>query len=117
MNSNIICIDLTIYNQEKIKELGDIYDLKIESLLINKSKGFKKIWYDTKNKMIVCFISKMTGDKIVYTDEYEKSLLDMKPIEVPKKVKILTVDSILDKINKWGIESLNESERKFLESQ
>jgi hypothetical protein len=117
MELNIICVDLRMYNQQKLKELGDIYDFKTESLINNKQNGFKKIWIDLNTKVVICFTSKMTGDKIVYTDDYENSLLNIKAVEVPKKSKILTVDSILDKINKWGIESLNEQEKNFLKNQ
>jgi hypothetical protein len=114
MKLNIICIDLTMYNQQKLEEIALTYGLLKDALIGNKSKGFKKIWIDKETKNLVCFTSKMTGDEIVFVDDFESKLLQIKPVQLPKKVKIMSVDSILDKINKWGIESLTENEKQFL---
>jgi len=37
---------LTMYNQQKLVELSNIYEISSEALVKNKELGFKKIWFD-----------------------------------------------------------------------
>jgi hypothetical protein len=114
---NIICIDLTKYNNEKLSEIVKIYNLSEGSFISNKKLGFVKLYVDTANFMIIAHTHKDNRNEIVISDFFKDSIKTIEPIEIKKKnktLKILTVDNILDKISKYGIESLSDVEKVFL---
>lgn len=113
---NILCIDLTQFNHIKIEEVAKIHGLNLDFLLVNKKADRAKLWICLNSGILVAFTTKKIS-KMIYTDEYMDALSKIEPIKVPKKEVTLTVDGILDKIGKYGMESLSESEKRFLENQ
>lgn len=117
MNNRTICIDLTNFNNEAIVKISAEYSIESACLLDNKKMGVGRIWIDLDLGVIVSFSLKGKTN-IVFTDEYldmmKNSLNSIKPIEIKKDY---SVDTILDKISKYGISSLTLNEKTFLESQ
>ena len=115
---NIICIDLTQFNKEKLVEVADKYGLNIENLTENKEMGTSKIYFCTDLKRIIAFSNK--GDKkvIFLSDGFEEILRSIEPVVMTKRsTGPLIVDNILDKIGKYGIESLSTDEKNFLDGK
>jgi hypothetical protein len=113
---NIICIDLTKYNQSKLQEVASVYLLNYDFLVKHKKADSVKIWVDLDSGILVAFTTKKIT-KMIYTDEYMDHLSKMETITLAKKEVVMDVDSILDKIAKYGIESITENERSFLDGQ
>jgi hypothetical protein len=113
---NLICIDLRQFNNEKLKDVSKSLNLIYENLLIGKKDGFVKIYIDRSTGLVVATTHKDDLNNIVLSSEFTKSLSEMPTFSMPKKeIKNLSIDSILDKISKYGMESLNENEIGFLE--
>lgn len=113
----ILCIDLTKYNQTKLKEIAQKYTISLDFLVTNKKADLVRIWIDLDFGIMVSYTTKKNKQEVVFTDFYRQALLGIQPLELPKKEIVYSVDSILDKISKYGIESLTESEKIFLNSQ
>lgn len=115
---NIKCVDLTSYNYEKLKEVSEFLGIEnYEAMIENKKSGVTKMWIDISNNMTTIAYS-VKGDKNVYmSDEFLSEITKIKPILLVKKVKELNLDSILDKINEYGIASLSTNEKLFLDNQ
>lgn len=117
MKNNIICIDLTKFNNEKLKEVSDKLDISYEILLSNKENGFAKLFVDlTGSGTIVAFTTKKNKEKVILTNYFTKSLLEMTSFEIIKEPVQLEMDSVLEKISKYGIESLSKLEKDFLDN-
>lgn len=114
--NRILCIDLTMFNHIKLQEVADTHKLNMDFLEKNKKADVAKMWIDLDSGILIAFTTKKIS-KMIYTDEYMEALSKIQPIEMPKKQIILSVDYILDKISKYGIESLTESEKTFLKDQ
>lgn len=117
---NLISIDLTKYNKEKLIEIANKYRLDPVSLVENKDKDFHTLYIDTNLFQIIAFTTKKNKNKLVYTDLYTDTLKSIKPLSLFKETKVprvMNVDTILDKIGKYGIESMSEDEKKFLDSK
>jgi hypothetical protein len=113
---NIICIDLTKYNQSKLQEVASVYKLNYDFLDKHKKADSVKIWIDLTSGILVAFTTKKIT-KMIYSDEYMDYLSKMDTIVLAKKEVVMDVDSILDKITKYGIASLTVSEKVFLDGQ
>ena len=116
MKNNIICIDLTKFNNEKLKEVSTELNVKLEILVDNKKEGFVKLFVNTDLGIIVAFTTKRDKNRIVYTDVYDNMLLGMKSFEIIKEPVQLEMDTVLEKISKYGIDSLSKNEKKFLDN-
>lgn len=119
---NIICIDLTQYTLQELKEVSEVYNIPffyLEDLKGNPGEEvyFAKMWFDTLNQEIVGYSSILDKDKLVLSESYTDIISDIKPSELKKRrVDVLTVDNILDKIAKYGIDSLVKEEKDFLDN-
>lgn len=115
---NIICIDLTKFNNEKLSDVVKPYNLDVSSFITNKKAGFVKLYIDITNSgMLVAFTHKDNRNELVISDVFKNSINSIEPIEAKKKnktLKVLTIDNVLDKISKYGIESLSDTEKEFL---
>jgi hypothetical protein len=109
---NIICIDLTMYNNEKLVSIANELNIKSETLLENKKLGFAKL-YINEGK-VLAFTTKKNKETIVYTPSLDEEISKIVPFTI-EEPSVMTVDSILDKINKYGIETLTKTEIDFLE--
>jgi hypothetical protein len=133
---NIKCIDLTVYNYEKLEEIGTALKIANPSLLAeNKRIGIGKIWFDTKNNNAVIAYTVKGDNEVLIADNFIADITKIKPVDVvvkerpnvadlvesvinsPRKLEvILDVDSILDKIGQYGIESITKEEKDFLDN-
>jgi hypothetical protein len=119
---NVICIDLTKYNNEKLvevcKELGKIhnFDFNIDVVLLNKKDGFVKVYVDLTSGKCIAFTNKKDRNKIHYTDVFTEMLKAIEPTVFVKEPKAMSVDSLLEKVSKYGIDSLSVNEKNFLDN-
>ncbi len=110
---NIICIDLKMFNHIKLEEICQLHGLNYEVLLQNKYDWFAKLWIDKSTMSIIAFNQKK-NDSVTISELFVEQLLQIKSIELPKKE--MDLDTILEKISKFGIDSLNDKEKNFLEN-
>ena len=119
---NIKVIDLTLFNNEKLKEVVKMFpgiQINPDSLIQDKKNGIKKLFLDTENLVVIGYTLKSNPDEIIFTEDLVEKLKAIESLQMPKKQRNtgpLSVDTILDKISKWGIESLTESEKTFLDN-
>jgi hypothetical protein len=115
---DIICIDLTKFNKDKLVEVAKFVKIEVDSLLINKKEGFAKIFINNITGKVIAYTTKKDKKTILYTEDMRTMLDSMESVNVVKQPKtiILSVDRILDKISKYGVESLHVNEKKFLDS-
>lgn len=102
-----------MFNHIKLEEICQLHGLNYEVLLQNKYDGFAKLWIDKSTMCIIAFNQKKNDD-IIISELFAEELLKISPIELPKKE--MDLDSILEKISKYGIDSLNEKEKNFLDN-
>jgi len=125
---NIIVIDYAFTSDEKLRRICDELKLNYDILLKDK-KEFKmyRAWIDLTNKTMIAYSKTSSPDKIIYTPSYEDIFRNIPryeptPIALPSpEVNLnvdvdLNVDAILDKILKYGIDSLLKEERDFLDN-
>ena len=115
--NNVIMIDLTKVNKEKLKEIAELYDMDYDSLKYHKKDGFTKLWFDITTGLIIAYSLKQWKDNIFMTEDFMSDLANMKCIKIPKNIKELDVDTLLDKVSKYGINSLSGREKDFLNNQ
>jgi hypothetical protein len=102
-----------MYNNEDLNQIAKKLNIDPKMLIINKERGFAKIYI--LNGKGIAYTQKI-DPTIGYTSCLDEILKAIKPFEAKKKESnIMTVDSILDKINLYGIDSLSVKERKFLD--
>ncbi len=112
---NVICIDLTKFNKEKLAQVAVFYKLDVATTLSNKEKGFVKLFIDLNTNQIIAHTSKK-DKSITYTDTLGEILQKITPVDpIVKKEKVMDVDTILDKIGKYGVDSLSINEKAFLD--
>jgi hypothetical protein len=116
MKNNIICIDLTKFNNEKLKEVSTELNVRLDVLVGNKKLGFVKLFLNIELDIIVAFTTKKDKTRIVYTDTYKDMLLNMESFEIVKQPIQLDIDTVLEKITKYGIDSLSVLEKDFLDN-
>jgi hypothetical protein len=119
---NIILIDFAFTSDDKLRRICDELKLNYEVLLKDK-KEFKihRTWIDVTSKTMIAYSIISKPDEIIYTPGYDSIFRSLpryepKPIELPAPKVDLNVDSILDKISKYGIDSLLKEERDFLDN-
>ena len=114
-------IDLRQFNHSKLKEFCDANRFDYDLLLSYKEQEVAKLWIDKNTCNIVAF--NLKKDPIPTTTfNFLDTLKTIQPISQSKKQKTklnplnLDLDSILDKISKFGINSLHPDEKKFLDN-
>lgn len=121
---NIIVIDYTFTSDEKLKRISDELNLNYD-LLKKERKQFKlhRIWIETISKTMIAYTTTKYPKDVKYTSGYDNLFINMKgyepmPIGLPeyKELPNLDIDSILDKISKYGIDSLLKEEKEFLDN-
>jgi len=129
--TNLICIHLTSLRSlteiDEMIENMEFTNMDADELWQMKKNGIQKIWLDASSLDLVYWIDRENGRKnILINEDYISGLREMKSISY-KKVKksdfALTtdktesnIDSILDKINEHGIDSLTKKERDILDN-
>ena len=115
MEMNVILIDLRQFNPKQLKSVCADHNLDYDRLSQNKTDNFSKIWIDTTSNKIIAFTYKDSPD-VLGTKSLE-ILLDTCPLTSPqRKQRVYDMDSILEKISKYGIGSLKQDEKDFLEN-
>lgn len=122
---NIIVIDYAFTSDDKLKRICDELHFNYE-LLKKDKKQFKmyRIWIDITSKTMIAYTTTSKPDKVIYTEGFEQLFPNIpryepkpKQLPEPKYPKVeLNIDSILDKISKYGIDSLLKEEREFLDN-
>ena len=119
---NIICIDLTKYTLDELKEVSKVFNVPFFYLKDMKGEPgevyFAKMWFDTLNQEFVGYSSISDQDKFVLTGEYTVLMADTKPVELKivsiQELEIMlnesisnedyeTATEIRDKINKLKV--------------
>jgi hypothetical protein len=132
---NIKCVDLASNNFEDLRELSDLLGIKNrEAMIQNKKNGVTMMWLDIENNMLTIAFT-VKGDATIYMPEefvshmkkiapanlkelkQEKYLQEKYLQEKYLEEEELELDSILDKISNYGIHTLSESEKIFLDNQ
>ena len=142
----IICIDLRKYNDQQLTKVSEAVGINDGDLQSNKKIGIIKVFLDDEMKMHMASIYKNPTGRhykgLVVETDYSNLvtlskrdfdyLLKMQATEFDFKKKkdvvqvvqvvedsnvVLDVDTILDKITKYGISSLTESEKNFLDDE
>ena len=119
---NIIIIDYAFTSDEKLRRICN--ELKINyDVLLKDKKEFKmyRAWIDITTKTMIAYSKTNSPNKIIYTDSYDSlfrsiPIYEPKPIALPAPAVDLNIDSILDKISKYGIDSLLKEEKEFLDN-
>jgi hypothetical protein len=120
MFSNVICIHLRRFKSvEDFQSLLDDNGLDTidpESLHTIMLEGFTKIYLDVNTHKIVALTHIDNKKMIQISEDFIVYLRRMNSITKKSKRNNLSIDSILDKINLKGIESLTEKEKDFLKN-
>ena len=135
---NCFCIDLTIFDTpEDILEFlkSNKIDMHIDYNNLYQAKtgffthgvGMNKVWVDSVTYCVTAYKtdteSKFTVQYVDYMNSieplsYGEGLTQLKPpINTNSLPNYNTIDEILDKINKFGMNSLTENELSILGSQ
>ena len=121
---NLIVIDFTISSEDEIKKICDKFNFNYKIISKDKKKfKLKKIFIDTITKKLIAYTTKKDTLLILYTDAIGDVFLklpifqlDEPKIESSLPIK-LDVDSILEKIHKYGMNSLSKEERNFMDEE
>lgn len=115
---NFLRIDLDSFKTKE--ELADILianDIPLDEISPEKLFSFKKdyatIFYDTTTFCIVSYI-KRGKTEINFVKEFMALMNNTKTISVT--IEHLTIDDILDKINRRGLSALSTQEIEFLKN-
>lgn len=111
--NNIAKIDLRRFNHEKLKELSEELKLDYNILARSKDGDYAMIWIDTNAGIVIAYTTKKDSS-IRYSSDFLSILHSVKEVEVIKKPRAFTLDDILEKISKYGIESLSVDELVLL---
>lgn len=118
---DVICVDLTKLNHEQLKTFCDEHNFVFDVLMDLKKKTYHKIWF-LRDGTGLAF--NLCQDNIFKIKDYEKVrfftdlLKDLTKIDAyePAKVEVvLDVDTILEKIHRYGKDSITKEEKDFLD--
>lgn len=115
---NIIVIDFNTTSTDDVRKICDEFSLESEVMIEdNINFGLGKVYIDIVNKIVVAYTLKSNPYAIIYTDIFEMGLKALSPYVVKPVVSSveLSIDSILDKIADYGIDSLLKEEKEFLD--
>lgn len=122
---NIISIDYTNTSDEDIKLICDKFELNYKQMMRDrKTYKLKKVFIDVFNNKLIAFTTKRDPLNVQFSEGAEDVFLKMPTYKIESKKEIkqlpapkidLNIDSILDKISKYGINSLLKEERDFLD--
>jgi glyceraldehyde-3-phosphate dehydrogenase/erythrose-4-phosphate dehydrogenase len=115
-SNSLICISLkklrSIDDVKSLLKNNDLDDLYPKEIMEFKEEGYLKLYLDKKTHNLVALVHSDDKKFIEFTDEWIKFLRHIEPLELPKKD--MTVDEVLEKINKCGMKSLTKQELNVL---
>ena len=120
---DIICVDFTILNETELKNFSAEYGFSYEELVNFKKKTYAKVWFTKEGVSVAFTVIKDNAFKIKDCDKvrmfnvFLEELSLIKTYQVPVEPVVLDVDIILEKIFKYGVDSLTHEEKYLLDSQ
>lgn len=120
---NIICVDLTILTFDQLKDFCAEHNFSYEALAEFKRNTYAKLWITKDGKCMSFTLAKENEfeiedyDTVRFLKGFLAELSAMPVYQVPVVPVILDVDTILDKILKYGKDSLTLEEKSFLDNQ
>ena len=112
---NIVLIDLRKFNHPQLRTLSDTHGFNYDIICGYKDSGYAKVWIDSDSKdhTLLGFTQKKsnTFSATLHLRDYFYAIPSLEPVKQPR---VLDLDSILDKIAKWGKDSLSKEEIEFL---
>jgi hypothetical protein len=118
---SIICVDLTKLDTQQLEIFCNEYDFLHSAILDFKEKTYAKLWITKEAKCIAFTLTRKNifdiedFDVIRVFDGFLDDLSLMESYMVPVEPVIFDIDTILEKIFKYGKESLTSEEKKFLD--
>lgn len=115
---NTILIDFAFTSIQALKSICDDLKINFDILKSDREKfKFHKIWIDMEFKTMIAYTTVKKPNDIVYTVGLESILLEMSSYQLQPSTDLseLSVDKILDKISKFGMDSLLKEEKEFLD--
>jgi len=107
-------IELERLDSYKIKAYDIEIDGKLSSFVITSRSIFTRLIIFLRQKEIEFDYKEITDDVLIGDIQFKGTLFENDVDDFIREN--LTVDHILDKINKFGIDSLTEYDKRFLES-
>lgn len=120
---DIICADLTKMTDSQIAEFCAGRNFSYEAVINLKKSSYAKIWWSREGLGVAFTLTKSNQwnikdyDTIRLFENFMPDLAAVPVYEPPKPVAVLDVDVILEKIFKYGRQSMTVEEKKFLDSQ
>ena len=123
--NNVICVDLTILNPEQLMLFCENHNFKYEVLLELKQKTYWKVWFFADGTGLSFNLTKNNifkikdYEKIRYFDDVLDCLSKIavyEPAPIESIELVLDVDTILEKILKYGKDSITKEEKNFLDN-
>lgn len=120
---NAFQIDFSLQSKKDIEIICDRYSIKFDELMEkHKVWDFYKIFIDIESFKMFAYILNSDRKTLKFTDAIDEVILSIKPevveikVETPTSEIILDIDTILEKITKYGINSLTNKEKEFLDN-
>ena len=132
---NCFCIDLTMFSTEQeiqefliSNDLGNVLESKnlfdAKNGALTHGTPIHKVWIDSQT---FCVTAYSTGSESKFVVQYIDFMNSLTPLQYGQKVSQMeydpasdttfcSVDDILDKINKFGYDSLTEAELNILKT-
>jgi hypothetical protein len=113
---NILKIDLKGHDLGEVKRIADMFNFSFKVLENYKKSDVSILWINVDISIAIAY--KEGDEDIVYTKEYVDYLKKLKRYEVSdteiEEDVELNLDTILDKISKYGFNALTKQEKEFL---
>lgn len=120
MFSNVLCLHLKRFKNldefQKVLDDNDLTNVDAESCYKLMIDGFTKIFIDKNTLKIIGYCHESERKLIQISEDFILYLKNMNSLSFKKNPKDLTIDSILDKISQFGIDSLTTQEEEFLKN-
>lgn len=118
MFSNVVSIHLkrfkTIEDFERLLDDNDLNNIDPEACYKLMIEGFTKLFIDSNTYKIIGYCHGADKKTTQISEDFIIHLKHMNSLTFKRKPQNFTIDSILDKINAKGIESLTKQEKEFL---
>lgn len=114
---NVILIDFSITSKEALKSICDEVKINFDVLSYDaKNLKFYKVWVELSTKTMIAYTTQKRPNEMVFTDGFQNNLLNTNPYQLTSVlIDNLSLDDVLDKISKFGINSLLKEEKEFLD--
>lgn len=115
---NVILIDFALTSEKTLVSICDELKINFKVLKSDKEKfKFYKVWIDMGSRTMIAYTTVKDTKNIVYTVGIESMLQSLNSYQLQPSTNLaeLNVNSILDKISKYGIDSLLKEEKEFLD--